>query len=113
MMEIPSQEFQKVGDDRRRTTHVRRRRERGDPRRSRGHDGRDPYLRGNFKSTWLATVATTIAETVFSRLNVDAFFLEYDTDRAEASSPCAQSRRGKSSCSAWSARSPGVEKKET
>jgi 5-methyltetrahydropteroyltriglutamate--homocysteine methyltransferase len=44
--------------------------------------------RGNFKSTWLASGSYDyVAETVFSRLNVDAFFLEYDTDRAGGFEP--------------------------
>jgi 5-methyltetrahydropteroyltriglutamate--homocysteine methyltransferase len=44
--------------------------------------------RGNFKSTWLASGSYDyVAETVFSRLDVDAFFLEYDTDRAGGFEP--------------------------
>ena len=44
--------------------------------------------RGNFKSTWLASGGYDyVAETAFSRLDVDAFFLEYDTDRAGGFEP--------------------------
>src|SRR5215213_5201159 len=37
--------------------------------------------RGNFKSTWLASgaYADFVAESVFTTLDVDGFFLEYDT----------------------------------
>src|SRR5207302_3669211 len=39
--------------------------------------------RGNFKSTWLASGSYDfVAQTAFSRLDVDGFFLEYDTERA-------------------------------
>ena len=39
--------------------------------------------RGNFKSSWLYDGDyEPIAEQLFSRVNVDAFFLEFDTDRA-------------------------------
>jgi len=44
--------------------------------------------RGNFKSTWMASGGyDPVAETVFTRLNVNAFFLEYDTDRAGGFEP--------------------------
>src|SRR5207245_71299 len=46
--------------------------------------------RGNFKSTWMATGGyDPVAETVFTRINVNAFFLEYDTDRAGGFEPLA------------------------
>lgn len=40
--------------------------------------------RGNFKSAWLYEGGdySAISNDLFSRVNVDAFFLEYDTDRA-------------------------------
>lgn len=39
--------------------------------------------RGNFKSSWLYQGGyEPIAEELFSRVNVDAFFLEFDSDRA-------------------------------
>ena len=45
--------------------------------------------RGNFKSTWLASgaYADFVAERVFTGLDVDAFFLEYDTERAGGFEP--------------------------
>ncbi|MUV37859.1 5-methyltetrahydropteroyltriglutamate--homocysteine S-methyltransferase [Lentibacillus sp. JNUCC-1] len=44
--------------------------------------------RGNFKSAWLYQGGyEPIAKELFSRVNVDAFFLEYDTDRAGDFSP--------------------------
>src|SRR5262249_30152209 len=44
--------------------------------------------RGNFKSTWMASGGyEQVAETVFTRLNVHAFFLEHDTDRAGGFEP--------------------------
>jgi len=44
--------------------------------------------RGNFKSTWLASGSYDyVAETVFQKLDVDAYFLEYDTDRAGGFEP--------------------------
>jgi 5-methyltetrahydropteroyltriglutamate--homocysteine methyltransferase len=52
--------------------------------------------RGNFKSTWLASGGYDyVAETVFSRLEVDAFFLEYDTDRAGGFEPLRHVPKGK------------------
>lgn len=39
--------------------------------------------RGNFKSTWISSGGyEPVAETILSRLNLDGYFLEYDTDRA-------------------------------
>ena len=44
--------------------------------------------RGNFKSTWMASGGyDAVAETVFNRLKVAAFFLEYDTERAGGFEP--------------------------
>jgi methionine synthase II (cobalamin-independent) len=53
--------------------------------------------RGNFKSTWLASggYADFVAERVFSGLEVDAFFLEYDTDRAGGFEPLRFVPKGK------------------
>jgi len=46
--------------------------------------------RGNFKSSWVAEGGYgRIAETLFPHLNVDGFFLEYDTDRAGGFEPLA------------------------
>jgi 5-methyltetrahydropteroyltriglutamate--homocysteine methyltransferase len=44
--------------------------------------------RGNFKSTWMATGGyDPVAETVFGGLEVDGFFLEYDSERAGGFEP--------------------------
>ena len=44
--------------------------------------------RGNFRSRWMAQGGyDPVAETLFSDLNVDAFFLEYDSPRAGDFSP--------------------------
>ena len=44
--------------------------------------------RGNFKSTWMASGGyDSVADTVFSRLNVNAFFLEYDDERSGGFEP--------------------------
>ena len=53
--------------------------------------------RGNFKSTWLASgaYADFVAERVFTGLEVDAFFLEYDTDRAGGFEPLRFVPKGK------------------
>ncbi len=52
--------------------------------------------RGNFKSTWMASGGyDPVAETVFSRMNVRAFFLEYDTDRAGGFEPLRFVPKGK------------------
>jgi 5-methyltetrahydropteroyltriglutamate--homocysteine methyltransferase len=53
--------------------------------------------RGNFKSTWLASgaYADFVAERVFTGLDVDAFFLEYDTERAGGFEPLRFVPRGK------------------
>jgi 5-methyltetrahydropteroyltriglutamate--homocysteine methyltransferase len=52
--------------------------------------------RGNFKSTWLASGSYDfVAETAFSRLDVDGFFLEYDTERAGGFEPLRYVPKGK------------------
>jgi 5-methyltetrahydropteroyltriglutamate--homocysteine methyltransferase len=44
--------------------------------------------RGNFKSTWLASGSYDfVADIVFSHIDVDGFFLEYDTERAGGFEP--------------------------
>ena len=46
--------------------------------------------RGNLKGTWLSEGGyDAVAEKLFARLDVDAFFLEYDTARAGGFSPLA------------------------
>src|SRR5207244_996930 len=53
--------------------------------------------RGNFKSTWLAAgaYADFVAERVFTGLEVDGFFLEYDTERAGGFEPLRFMPKGK------------------
>jgi 5-methyltetrahydropteroyltriglutamate--homocysteine methyltransferase len=52
--------------------------------------------RGNFKSTWLASGSYDyVAEIAFSRIDVDGFFLEYDTDRAGGFEPLRYIPEGK------------------
>jgi 5-methyltetrahydropteroyltriglutamate--homocysteine methyltransferase len=70
--------------------------------------------RGNFKSTWLASGSYDyVAETVFSRLNVDAFFLEYDTDRAGGFEPLRFVPKGKTVVLGLvSSKVPELEKKD-
>ncbi|HKA44512.1 MAG TPA: 5-methyltetrahydropteroyltriglutamate--homocysteine S-methyltransferase [Burkholderiales bacterium] len=52
--------------------------------------------RGNFKSTWLASGSYDfVADTSFARLDVDAFFLEYDTERAGGFEPLRFVPKGK------------------
>ncbi|MCX2525297.1 cobalamin-independent methionine synthase II family protein [Larsenimonas rhizosphaerae] len=44
--------------------------------------------RGNFRSTWISEGGyEPVAETLFGRVNVDAWFLEYDSDRAGSFDP--------------------------
>lgn len=44
--------------------------------------------RGNFRSTWISSGGyEPVAEILFSGLNVDGFFLEYDSDRAGGFEP--------------------------
>ncbi len=44
--------------------------------------------RGNFKSTWMMQGGyEAVAETMFANLDVDAYFMEFDTDRAGGFEP--------------------------
>jgi 5-methyltetrahydropteroyltriglutamate--homocysteine methyltransferase len=44
--------------------------------------------RGNFRSSWMAQGGyETVAEALFNELDYDAYFLEYDTDRAGSFEP--------------------------
>ncbi len=52
--------------------------------------------RGNFKSTWLASGSYDyVAEIAFSRIDVDGFFLEFDTERAGGFEPLRYIPEGK------------------
>lgn len=50
--------------------------------------------RGNFRSTWIASGGyEPVAETLFNGLNIDGFFLEYDSDRAGGFEPLRHVQR--------------------
>jgi 5-methyltetrahydropteroyltriglutamate--homocysteine methyltransferase len=50
--------------------------------------------RGNFRSTWITSGGyEPVAETLFEGLNIDGFFLEYDTDRAGGFEPLRYVKR--------------------
>jgi 5-methyltetrahydropteroyltriglutamate--homocysteine methyltransferase len=52
--------------------------------------------RGNFRSTWLASGGYgPVAHTLLGKENVDAFYLEFDTDRAGSFEPLAELAAGK------------------
>jgi 5-methyltetrahydropteroyltriglutamate--homocysteine methyltransferase len=71
--------------------------------------------RGNFKSTWLAAgaYADFVAERVFTGLDVDAFFLEYDTERAGGFEPLRFVPKGKKVVLGLvSSKLPDLEKKD-
>ena len=51
--------------------------------------------RGNFRSTFVATGGyEPVAETLFNRINADAYFMEYDSDRAGGFEPLRFVPRG-------------------
>jgi len=70
--------------------------------------------RGNFMSTWLASGSYDfVAETAFTRLEVDGFFLEYDTDRAGGFEPLRYVPKGrKVVLGLISSKFPALEKKD-
>jgi 5-methyltetrahydropteroyltriglutamate--homocysteine methyltransferase len=52
--------------------------------------------RGNFKSTWLASGSYDyVAETAFSKLDADGFFLEFDDERSGGFEPLRYIPKGK------------------
>lgn len=52
--------------------------------------------RGNFRSTWAASGGyESVAEVLFGQLNVDAFYLEFDTERAGDFTPLRHLAEGK------------------
>ena len=52
--------------------------------------------RGNFRSTWVASGGyEPVAEVLFNRIDADAYFMEYDTDRAGGFEPLRLVPRGK------------------
>ena len=53
------------------------------------------FCRGNYKGQWMASGGyEPIAEAVFARLEADALFLEYDSDRAGGFEPLRHVRSG-------------------
>ena len=51
--------------------------------------------RGNFRSTWIASGGyEPVAEVLFNQINADAYFMEYDTDRAGGFEPLRFVPRG-------------------
>jgi len=72
--------------------------------------------RGNFKSTWLAAggYADFVAERVFTGLDVDGFFLEYDDERSGGFEPLRFVPKGKKVVLGLvSSKLPELEAKET
>jgi len=52
--------------------------------------------RGNFRSTWVASGGyEPVAEVLFNQIEADAYFMEYDTDRAGGFEPLRFVPRGK------------------
>jgi 5-methyltetrahydropteroyltriglutamate--homocysteine methyltransferase len=52
--------------------------------------------RGNFRSTWMAQGGyERVADVLFNQMGVDAYFMEYDTDRAGGFEPLRFLPRGK------------------
>jgi 5-methyltetrahydropteroyltriglutamate--homocysteine methyltransferase len=51
--------------------------------------------RGNFRSTWISSGGyEPVAETLLARLNIDGYFLEYDTERAGGFEPLRHLPKG-------------------
>ncbi len=70
--------------------------------------------RGNFKSTWLASGSYDyVAETAFSRIDVDGFFLEFDDERSGGFEPLRYIPKGKRVVLGLvSSKIPALEKKD-
>jgi 5-methyltetrahydropteroyltriglutamate--homocysteine methyltransferase len=64
--------------------------------------------RGNFRSTFIAAGGDEyVADRLLGEVDIDGYFLEYDTDRAGGFEPCGSCPRAASSwCWAWSPPSP-------
>jgi Methionine synthase II (cobalamin-independent) len=55
--------------------------------------------RGNFRSTWMAQGGyERVADILFNQMDVDAYFMEYDTDRAGGFEPLRFCPRTSTSC---------------
>jgi 5-methyltetrahydropteroyltriglutamate--homocysteine methyltransferase len=58
--------------------------------------------RGNFRSRWMASGGyEPVAERLFNEVPVDAFFLEYDSERAGDFRRYVMCRRASTWSSAW------------
>ena len=70
--------------------------------------------RGNFQSMWMASGGyDAVAETIFGTVDVDGFFLEYDTERAGGFEPLRFVPRGKRVVLGLvSTKRPGLESKD-
>ena len=70
--------------------------------------------RGNFKSTWLASGSYDyVAETAFSKIDVDGFFLEFDDERSGGFEPLRYVPKGKKVVLGLvSSKIPALEKKD-
>ena len=56
---------------------------------------RSHLCRGNFRSTWMASGGyEPVAEVLFNQIDSDAYFMEYDTDRAGGFEPLRFVPRG-------------------
>ena len=52
--------------------------------------------RGNFRSTWISSGGyEPVAETLLGKLNIDGYFMEYDTERAGGFEPLHLLPKGK------------------
>ena len=71
--------------------------------------------RGNFKSTWMASGGyEPVAQTVFGGLEVDGYFLEYDSGRAGGFEPLRFVPKGKKVVLGLvTSKSPELERKDT
>jgi 5-methyltetrahydropteroyltriglutamate--homocysteine methyltransferase len=71
--------------------------------------------RGNFKSTWLASGSYDyVAETAFSTLDVDGFFLEFDDERSGGFEPLRYIPKGKKVVLGLvSSKVPGLESRDS
>jgi 5-methyltetrahydropteroyltriglutamate--homocysteine methyltransferase len=71
--------------------------------------------RGNFKSTWMASGGyEPVAQTVFGGLDVDGYFLEYDSERAGGFEPLRFVPKGKKVVLGLvTSKGPELERKDT
>ena len=58
--------------------------------------------RGNNRGKWMGSGGYEyVSEVVFKNVDIGAFFMEYDSDRAGDFTPLAACRRARKSCSVW------------